>query len=153
MKVIFLDVDGVLNSYKYGEIPYMSRDEGYRFLDKQAFKYVKMLVVQSGAVLVLSSTWRYSFHKDLSSDDDMARGLIQALQVEGLSLYDITPQIDMNRYEEIKEWLKQHPEVDKYVILDDSDYDWKDMGEVWIACNSQVGLTKKDVRKAIQILK
>ena len=55
MKVIFLDIDGVLNSGAY------DRRRNWNELtdiDESRLPLVKQIVDQTGAVIVLSSTWR-----------------------------------------------------------------------------------------------
>jgi len=55
MKVIFLDFDGVLNSVKYDR----KRDwNKLTFIDESRLPLLKQIVDSTGAVIVLSTTWR-----------------------------------------------------------------------------------------------
>ena len=61
MRVIFLDVDGVLNSNSFAEK--MFSEQGVRvfyedILDKRAIACLKQIVSATGATIVLSSSWR-----------------------------------------------------------------------------------------------
>ncbi|MDF9825634.1 hypothetical protein M2475_002033 [Breznakia sp. PF5-3] len=152
MKVVFLDIDGVLNSYKYMEKPFVLKGKNYHFIDKKNIANLKEIINKTNAVIVLSSTWRLSFYDDLTSNNKMGEALIYALKEANLSLYAMTPYNGIDRYQEIQEWLLEHPEVSTYIILDDTDYDWKDIKPYWIPCNPKVGLTKKDAKKAIRLL-
>jgi len=101
MKCLFLDIDGVLNSRSTTNFknnlwpidPYMAFLAGKIQLD-------------TGCKVVLSSSWRY--HPD---------GVEAANKI--VTLYDITPKLNGSRGEEIAAWLKEHPEIDGYAILDD----------------------------------
>ena len=59
MKVIFLDVDGVLNT-KYSK----SRCGRFIGIDKDKVAQLKRIVDETDAEIVLSSTWRLGYNKD-----------------------------------------------------------------------------------------
>jgi predicted mannosyl-3-phosphoglycerate phosphatase (HAD superfamily) len=50
MKIIFLDIDGVLNNYN-------TLGEGLNW-ESNAVKILKRIIKETGAKVVLSSTWR-----------------------------------------------------------------------------------------------
>ena len=54
MKVIFLDVDGVLNDW---DTPALSK---YLWYKESCMKQLQLLVKNTGAKIVVSSTWKYS---------------------------------------------------------------------------------------------
>jgi hypothetical protein len=66
MKVIFLDVDGVLNSID-------SEDHFHCFigLDYSGIKLLREIVDATGAEIVLVSTWKLSWDKDGSRPDSL----------------------------------------------------------------------------------
>lgn len=101
MKVLFLDVDGVLNSRSttnfsdlYPIDPYMA------FL-------VGRIQLQTDCEVVLSSSWR-----------NHPEG-VENVSKRVVKLLDKTPNIDSFRGNEVKAWLDEHPEVENYAILDD----------------------------------
>jgi hypothetical protein len=101
MKVLFLDIDGVLNSrsttsFKNSLWPY---DPYMAFM-------VGKIQLDTGCEIVLSSSWRWS-------EDGVAA--VRKL----VNLLDITPKLNLSRGEEIQAWLDKHPEVTAYAILDD----------------------------------
>lgn len=113
MKVIFLDVDGVLNSSSWAtekqkEGVYIFRDN---LLNEAALLMLRDLVEETNAVLVLSSSWR----KFKKCRDDLANQLTQ----HQLSIFSDTPETDGIRGDDINAWLVAHPCVESYVILDD----------------------------------
>ena len=67
MKVIFLDVDGVLNSQQLFE---KSEDAQLISVDEENIKNLKKIVDATGAKIVLSSSWIYGWaeHRDAVQD-------------------------------------------------------------------------------------
>lgn len=59
MKVVFLDIDGVLNSSKT-----IDRNFDYPELDPRNLKVLKDIVELSHAVLVLISSWKDDWNKE-----------------------------------------------------------------------------------------
>lgn len=109
MKVIFLDIDGVVNCVTTAQ-----RHRGAIGIDPHMAFIVGKLVEDSGAKVVLSSTWR--LWKE--SRAEVARQVCDFI--------DVTPRMPLmggaemcERGREIKAWLDQHPEVTRYAILDD----------------------------------
>jgi len=110
MKVIFLDIDGVLKSYRtavaYGDRSW-SGDAGIRAkMDDVAIRLIDGIARQAGASIVLSSSWR--------NDRDW-EAIGPAL---GLEIIDRTPN-HCSRGEEIQQWLGNHRDVECYAIVDD----------------------------------
>ena len=114
MKVIFLDVDGVLNSDEYfDKIKNVNICGIESEIDVEKIKLLKKAVDETGANVVLSSSWRYTKN---------AQYLKELLLRYGIKI-DSTPLIQNKRGLEIKQWLLNHPEVEKFVILDDEIFD------------------------------
>lgn len=152
MKVIFLDVDGVINhSYYYFEIG-NEEDKCYQYLSKELIENVKKIVDQTGAKIVLSSSWKSSVDDNLEPRSEMGQYLVDALAKSGLFLYGKTETLGINRYQEIKVWIQNHPKTTQYVILDDSDYSWNDLSLNWIQCNARIGISESNVIESIRIL-
>lgn len=116
MKVLFLDIDGVLNSRNYIKRKDVDFDNPSLQIDPDAVVRLNAITKLAGAVIVLTSTWRLAF--------DMPSQL--ARMQECLASYNITASIidrtgvqDSGRRYEIQEWLDMNPGVESYVILDD----------------------------------
>ena len=105
MKIIFLDIDGVLNCSKTPnprKFPYV--------VDRKLLRRLKRLLDRTGAKVVLSSSWRYD-----------PAGLFSARHW-GIPFIDVTPDMPKRpRRSEILAWLRAHPRVTRYAIIDDED--------------------------------
>jgi hypothetical protein len=121
-KVIFLDVDGVLVSSRGLTESYEPGDPGLFYaaasgvpLERCALRSLAALVAQSGARIVVSSTWRL--------EADLLAHLRAALEEFGIggALLGGTPS-GRNRGEEVEAWLAASaPAATSFVILEDSD--------------------------------
>ncbi len=148
MKVIFLDIDGVLNCASTKR-----RLRGSPFVDDDKLLLLKDLVEKTGAELVLSSTWRLGLlYPDVAAFTVDTDALIAELAEYGLRLYDHTPKLsDRQRGHEIAAWLAENPEVEKFVILDD-DSDMAHLKEHLVQTSWIAGLQTVHVEKAIKLL-
>lgn len=107
MKVLFLDIDGVVNSE---ETLKRDRPGGILGIDAYlAFLVGRITLAIPDLCVVLSSSWRH-----------FPKGREQ-VHSQVTAIYDETPKLGMGtcRGDEIKEWLMRHPKVEKYAILDD----------------------------------
>lgn len=115
MKIIFLDIDGVL----------MGTDGVAEAPDPARVARLNGLAERTGAQLVVSSTWRSQGLEALTA---LLREWGVTAPVAGmtddLGWLDFTTPIGLHRGDEIGQWLDEHPGVEDFVILDDDD----DMG-------------------------
>lgn len=139
MRVIFLDIDGVLNSRQSVEyFKQMNFHEYEKMLCPMAMSNLRYLVKTYDLKIVVSSTWRKS------------RTVEQLSKILSLPVLDKTGVLpDQERGEEIKEWLGKNPQVTDFVIFDDD----SDMGEYlntthFIRCSTKIGLSWYEVDKA-----
>lgn len=154
-KVIFLDIDGVLNtSYtKY-------RDD---ILDEFRLDYLAKIVNETRAKIVLTSTWRYNLSKSLFSFkayNNSTKKLIESLKERGLKISALLPDTPNNRRaEDISEFIKKH-KVTNFVILDDELFNYESLKlsnnllrtSFYEEDELDAGLTQKMIRQAVQIL-
>ena len=123
MKVIFLDVDGVLNC-----ISSKSKCGAFVGVDGKRVKLLRQIVEETGAVIVLSSTWKDGWERvDKEYQDSSADYLDRKLKREMLRIFDKTRDEGENRGEGILRWMKNR-EIEKFIILDDNDYDFAEQG-------------------------
>lgn len=111
VKVLFLDIDGVLNSTRtavaFGGFPHSTKPADIVKFDHVAVSLIRTVCQETGARIVLSSTWRLDpdwqqFGRDLA-----------------LPIFDRTGRSkDGKRGGEIATWLESYP-ADKYAIVDD----------------------------------
>ena len=150
MKVIFLDVDGVLNYKNSAE-----RCGKYVGIDENKVKLLAHLVKKTGAKVVLISTWKHNWYKipNKNKQDDMANYLDEKFRNAGIALFNKTPDRDQDTYlgrgEGIVVYVHDHG-VDGFAILDDCQYDYDacDLTEFWVMTDSTVGLTAENVELA-----
>ncbi len=151
MKVIFLDIDGVLNE---DTTPTRTRSR-LIFIDQDKLLLLKRIVDATGAKIVLSSTWRYGRDDARYSGDFLE--LQEAFQKVGLDFYSYTPEdvFGIRRGMEIKAWLGLHPEVNRFIILDDELFDFEERGLLPRLIKTEFGdggLTEVHVKEAIEML-
>lgn len=132
MKVVFLDVDGVLNTeetFERNYQEYLKTGIKNEPIDEIRIGYLKEIVDKTGAKIVLSSSWRRHCEFEdglIVSEEGHTKYLIKMLAKYGMTLYDITGyDREGNRGNEINEWLNQN-EVENFIILDDSSGDLQD---------------------------
>lgn len=139
MKVVFLDVDGVLNNFD------LLRRNGFDYIDPVMVGRVGLVVGQAGAKIVLSSTWRLT-HENRSL-------VAAALGEQGMFIHDVTPSLNTFRSEEISNWLRDNPAVDRYAIFDDDDDAGFGMGDAFFQTDPEVGITDRIAAAALSYLK
>ena len=84
MKIIFLDIDGVLNSVRYD--CQRTIDQGN--IDETRLQLIKKLVDATEARIVLSSSWRKHWEKDISKCDTIGRDINEVFAKYQLAIYD-----------------------------------------------------------------
>jgi hypothetical protein len=166
--IIFLDIDGVLNSMDYLHSlilnktdntnplnSYKVRDDYGQLFDPRCVNWLDYIISKTNAKLVISSTWRTSgiiAMKELWTYRNLPGEIIdvtpRTIPLEFIKKYD-SPNAD--RGYEIQYWLDNNKNlVNSYVILDDED----DMlpAQNFVKCDSNIGLNYKNTRDAILIL-
>ena len=119
INIIFLDVDGVLNSRAYLNSHKDPEDE----IDMRAVERLAKIYKQCNCKIVLSSSWRELCGDETKVPHSMYKYLESCLAKYGMTIMDVTPMILSNRPEEIAAWLADNKDLVKnYVSLDD-DFD------------------------------
>lgn len=121
MKVIFLDIDGVLNW-----VGSKDRICGFVGLDPTRIeRFNRIIEAHPDAKIVVSSTWRHSRMPGVYEDFDGLKVLLKERGLKG-EIIDLTVKDYRlcSRGSEIRQWVddweKDHPgEILNYVILDD----------------------------------
>ena len=163
MRVIFLDIDGVLNTTHTRErIPGL----GFIGIDPKLVENLKLLVDQSNKVdetmIVLSSSWRAGVDRFGNAIPGHYSYLRECLAEQGLVLFDETPFVDSGRKRgtEIRKWLAEHKDlpIKGIVILDDEF--WPDFKGLKVSrflvrtsyWGARGGLQEGNVREALKKL-
>ena len=144
MKVIFLDFNGILDTYENMDV-----------IDSDNLNRLKRIVDECNAKVVLTTSNKNNYYRS-----GMIRGIlkyiIDSLLEAGIDVIGMVPMLD-SREDEIHAYLDMHPEVEEFVILDD-DYDMPSFRDNLILLPSQMigieqrGLEDEHVEKAISIL-
>ena len=162
MRVIFLDIDGVLNNTQTRDNRTPTATEKLPIpLDAVCVARFNRLVAESEAKVVISSSWRlFARYEDLGPAL-LRHGVVADIIGETPDLVNNAPWLEawrtregapfayerMERGREIREWLAAHPEVTEFVILDDC----SDMAELkpWLVLTDPIdGLDDPDVERA-----
>jgi hypothetical protein len=164
MKIIFLDIDNVLNSDVYTESEmYKQATAGmsdakimlvahHLHLDPDALKLINDLVNRSGAEVVLSSTWRTKYSPAEVTKMMQGRGATFTVTASTPDLTRGRMSRYVSRGAEISAYLRGYDVKPEYVILDDR-YDMDHHKEHLVQTEMKYGLTKEHVEKALEILK
>ena len=141
MKIIFLDFDGVIN-------PSMKFSSTGDFSKICCQNLQSILKAVPDATVVISSSWRTY---GLAACKDILKGC----GIDPKRVVDVTEgskkEGEFGREHHIEKWLRLHPEVDTFVILDD-EAEVPDLKSNYVNTNSVIGLTSADADKAIEIL-
>ena len=125
MKIIFLDIEGVLNT----ESTYKQVNEYGIYIDEFRIAYLKQIVEQTGAKIVLCSSFRMHFKKEdgkIIANNNMGLALEKMFKKYGLKIYDITMRnSNLIREGQINVWLAKH-EVENFIVIDDEPYNYKE---------------------------
>lgn len=153
MKVIFLDLDGVLNSRIYDR----QRDwTKQTYIDETRLPLLKRIVDETGAEIVFSSTWREHWDRNPVKLDEDGKYIVDCLAKYGLKISDKMPQVKFgDRSSEIAFYLDMHEDIRNYIILDDENFNWTDMMRLHVVkTNAYVGrgLDEEHAMRAIEIL-
>ena len=107
MKVLFLDIDGVVCLHEEGVVNWGDNTADDVF-DEQCCRRLKEIIDRTGCKLVLSSFWRLE-EKDIFN------------MLEQFRPFGKTPLM-VRRGDEIKAYLSQYPEITSFVAVDDEDF-------------------------------
>lgn len=145
-KILFLDVDGVLNSEVYHKSASHSENDWSRF-DPISVELIKKLIEEFSLQLVISSTWRYG------AVDRLMHELKKNKLIEYLYHEWFTPVIHpAHRGTEIKLWLDLHPEVTDYIIIDDDDNMLEEQMSRFVKTGLHEGMTEEHFNRVRAIL-
>ena len=168
MKIVFLDIDGVIIHDNY-------KNPNQENIDESKIMLLKKLIDETSSEIVLISNWRVY---NQNNEDNYPYSLLETLfQKQGLKIYDDAPlfepkvikqEIDpktgyyshieydpyTTRSGEIYSYINSHDDIDNYLIIDDEEYYNKYFGfeNNFVKTNKGKGLTEENVKDAIEIL-
>lgn len=135
MKVLFLDIDGVLVTKDCTWNDFRKCHN----LNPFCVEELRRVIAETGCTIVVSSTWRKRGE----------RWITRFLEVHGIEVHDITGD-GKTRGDEILEWVANNP-VTKFIAVDD---DVHDMGKVTVVQTTWTsGLDQEIANDLISFLK
>lgn len=164
MKIIFLDIDGVLVTKR----TLRQRALGKRVADPRCIKALNYILRETGAHIVISSAWRFCGLAEMEAIFTLwgIEGRIIGLTPD-LTTYPTKPQMkraEFRKYklakrgDEIQAWLdarqwgKRVQARDQIVIFDD-EADMGHLAPLLIKTAFDTGLTREHAERAIRILR
>ena len=157
MKVIFLDIDGVLNSEEF-----LNNNQN-GIIDRNNVNILKNIIDRTGAVIVMSSGWKLWFDDNMMPKDGYSQYLYDIFLEFGIKLFGKTPDFSTEeirtkktfshvKAKEIIAWLTKHESTYKYVVLDDLDLKHEEINSHLVMTNAQIGITEADARRVINMI-
>ncbi len=147
MKAIFLDFDGVINDIRCKE-----------YVNKKYVEELKKVIKVTGAKVIVTSFNKNEFlgkEQVRKEETPCYYRYLNPLTEMGVELYDYTSYIkvdrEVRRETEILNYLKQHAEIEEFVLIED-DYIMQTLYDHQVFIEYSDGFTSKYVEPTIEIL-
>lgn len=176
--VLFLDVDGVLNTDDF--VLSVAQTPGYQgldivtqkefLIDPEKLGILERLISETDSNIVLSTSWRhYDFTtkallnrlRGVGLDDRVVGKTRERNEAARLLGWETKMSMYYPRGVSIHGWLQEHPEVERFAIVDDIPVAGKYQGryedlkyllDYQVLTDFERGLTENDSQKLFQIL-
>ena len=167
MKVIFLDIDGVLNSERL-----MNRrisegfksdcdEELYHNIDEIEVERLANFCEEYNVKIVLSSSWRcWNLEETI---EDLSHLRYKHIHPIIKYIVGVTPRLyvekpnggwnHLDRGHEIQKYIDKHKDIEEYIIIDDDSDMLEGQTNNFLQTDFRVGLQETDYPKIKQILK
>ena len=158
-KVIFLDIDGVLNPKWW--ISKKPSDKYGVFFETNAVANLGKIIEETGAEIVVSSSWKNIGLVELQNmwrDRGLPGKLVDITpdyMSDEILLKEDSANVDYlyERGSEIQGWLLLHgDDVGRYVIIDDMDDILPEQLSHFVQTDPEFGITIDDVKKIVHLL-
>lgn len=150
MKILFLDIDGVLNPLSEGA--FLDRS-----LDPECLKQLEHVVDSTGCKLIITSLRRLRYQGVPGFNDDWFHGS----KLAGAVL-DFTPKLERQvgflwiaapRWQEILAWLNRTPLVESWAVVDDDREGLRGLDPTrCVYTDPTMGLSLTEAEKLIKLL-
>lgn len=157
--VLFLDVDGVLNSRDYMKNRrHITRPTGHA-IDAVTVPRLNAVTDRTGAKIVISSSWRLGFELPRLADILKTHGVTGEIVGKTPRLLEEIGKLDdgspscrsRDRGHEIQAWLDEHPEVTAFAIVDDNS-DMAHLKDRLVQTSWETGLLDEHVERLVEML-
>lgn len=165
VKLLFLDIDGVLNRHDFCPIAKSGS------LHKTKVALLNYVLEETGAYIVVSSAWRYLVHNkemSLTGFDWLLRshGVMHG-RLRGITRQDTLPEgfekfdlhkphtwpISDERGQQIADYLSDDPYIARYAVVDDLDLGISKCNHPFVQTNQKRGLTLSNARQLVRLLR
>ncbi len=150
MKIIFLDIDGVLVTWEslgnWGKLGHKGT-----MMAPECVKVLNEIIAKTGAKIVVSSTWRMGRTMDKLREELSEGG------VDVSTVIDKTPVLHTIRGLEIAKWVSDNwmnflpDQIIKFCIIDD-DSDMGDLKHRLVQTSMENGLTEAHISQVLSML-
>jgi len=145
MKVIFLGVDGVLNS------------KGTSTLDETYINRLKQIINETGAKVVLASSWKNMIYYPDMYDDSEKIQLDELMSKHGIEFIGLLPDLSEDKRDiEVLEWMSnKRDKIESFVIIDDLPNKlYETFPDNFVRTGGYLlgGISDKNVKDAVSIL-
>ena len=127
MKVIFLDIDGVLNYKKWRLSQSKFSRRKAKPIDERKVKLLSYIIKKTKAKIVLSSSWRFIMNKECFKMKSRAYKVHKIFNKYKIRIADMTgndfignDKSVWGRGYEILSYLEKHSKIKKYAVVDDA---------------------------------
>lgn len=162
MKILFLDIDGVLNSNDWNSRHQEEINVGI-LIEEEKVQLLAEIINKTDAKIVLHSGWRFWLDDKLKPTRKEAEYLVNTFVKYNIEIYDKTPdlrtkeirennKLSLVKAKEILTWLEEHKDIELYLILEDLNLHNEIVKKHQIQTDNEVGLTKEDMERAIKRL-
>ena len=147
--LIFLDIDGVMLSAASWK-PVENLEDGFSAFSKRAVDCLNQLIQNTNASIVLTTSHKSRFTREQWNQIFLSRNM-------SVTIFDKLEDNSesLNRKDEILNYLKAHPLIENYVIIDD-DKSLNDLPhsikQNLVLTSSIIGLTQENIETALGIL-
>ena len=160
--VIFLDIDGVLNSKSWNETHQKEISDGI-WIDEEKIALLAHLIRNTTAKIVLHSGWRFWFDNNGMPIRRESERLVRLLSDAGLKISGMTPDLTTEEIRKTKKfslvkaaeillWLERHPNVNGWAVIDDLALHNETVSRHQVMPDQAIGLAWDDIDKAEKII-
>lgn len=153
MKLLFLDIDGVLNGHEKNEAEVCG-------IKPECASQLNRIIEQTDCKLVISSAWRYLIHSGVMNTVGFERmlnthGVRVYKRIAGVTRPDANLSDKHERGKQIRDWVNgtHRSEIERYAVVDDDDeLGIPEAGHPFVKTDGKVGLTEADADRLIALL-
>lgn len=151
MKILVLDIDGVLN-----------RLNGKLLFEPECVQHLNQILSVTEAKIVVSSSWRYLLFDTDDEEKAMThRGFAFMLRTHGIMGVEIIGHLlseewhdaEVTRGQLTRHWLREHRSlnIERYVCLDDTDDGFTSESLPFVQTDGNKGLTAESAADVIRM--